>query len=531
MLFVFQMTRSPREERKHELLISVGAFAVVVIFVLLIFAAATNDHEYGCETEADRAHSLPYFRPIESKDFGTPARSPYGRIGPYNDEWRTHPFIKGITNLLCDQDTVFEGVVPAKRVSNLFWVFGQFISHSFALQNSLNGEPAVFGQTGVFAGVRPSEFVLDKQGRQQQVNLMAPYLDGSVVYGHVHSITESLRAPHGKLRVSNSPHHEGPLLPVNSTTDRFFAGDVRVNENVLLTAMHTLWHREHNHWAEKLKEENPHWTSQHVFDTARLIVIGEIQAITYREWLPLLLNSRDLDGREPCRRSSLEAVTFNEFATAAFRLGHTLVTETLEARDIITGNLDISKSLTLVQAFEQVSVGGSLWLHDIDFYLYGASLQQANNLDSKVIDELRGGMFDLVGFNLARGRNHKLASYQQLYELVTGREFSSYSQISRSRDLQEAFYDAYGDPCCTQIDPWVAIVAEDKYAGSMLGRVGSHIVAEQFDLFRNADPYFYLWDEASVPYRAQIHNTRLSDVIRRNTRISWEDLGPNVFVL
>jgi hypothetical protein len=321
------------------------------------------------------------------------------------------------------------------------------------------------------------------------------------------------------------------LLFVNETTNMFISGDVRVNENVLLTSMHTLWNREHNYWADKLASENPHWTSQHIYDMARHIVIGEIQAITYREWLPLLLGTRDLYGRQPCHNSDLKAKMFNEFSTAAFRLGHTLVTETLEARDLITGNVDQEKSLTLFEGFGQVSINGSVWKYGIDVYLYGASLQEANQLDNRIVDALTGTIFDLVAMNIARGRNHHLSSFQQLYELVTGREFTHYGQLTQSQQLQEAFEQVYGDPRYNQIDPWVAIVAEDQYGHSMLGRVGSYIVAEQFALMRDADPYFYLWDEASAYYRAQIHNTRLSDVIRRNTEISWEDLGPNVFAL
>ena len=221
----------------------------------------------------------------------------------------------------------------------------------------------------------------------------------------------------------------------------------------------------------------------------------------------------------------------NEFATAAFRMGHSMVTETLEARDLITGDVDPERTLTLLEAFDQVSVNGTIWKHGIDIYLYGASLQEANQLDNRVVDALRGTIFDLAAMNIARGRDHHLASFQQLYEMVTGREFVDYDQLTRSQELREAFYQIYDDPLENPIDPWIGIVSEDQYGHSMLGRVGSYIVAEQFALMRNADPYFYLWDEACLPYRAQIHNTRLSDVIRRNTRISWGDLGPNVFVL
>lgn len=519
-------------EKRQEGLIAAGALAFIVGVCLLIFFVTPNDHDAYCESEADRPHSLPYFRPIESRSFGgTPAGSTFTRLGPYNDDWITTPHPKEISAGICDDDIPFNDVPQHRRVTNMVWAWGQFFVHGLDSTVDLSDQPRVFVRPGEFIGIRPSQFRLDDRGRKQQINLLAPYIDASVVYGHTSQIESTIRTSGGKVRMSSSPHHDELMLPINATTNNFFSGDFRTNENVLLSSIHTIWNREHNYWARKLKEENPHWTSQHVYNMARTIVIGEMQAIHYREWLPSVLGTRDLFGREPCRRSDLKATIFNEFATAAFRLGHTLVTETLEARDMITGEVDPLKSLTLFAAFDQTSVGGSIWNHGVDTYVYGAILQEANQLDSKITNALRESIFDLPAMNIARGRNHRIASYQQLYKMVTGTDFVSYSQLSSSPDVQNAFQEIYGDARDSQIDPWVAIISEDNTQESMLGRVGSWIIAEQFARLRDADPYFYLWDEAALPYRAQIHNTRFSDVIRRTTRISWGDLPPNVFVI
>lgn len=42
----------------------------------------------------------------------------------------------------------------------------------------------------------------------------------------------------------------------------FIPGEIRVNEQLVLTCMHTLMAREHNRIAQKLAEVNPHWDDE-----------------------------------------------------------------------------------------------------------------------------------------------------------------------------------------------------------------------------------------------------------------------------
>ena len=61
------------------------------------------------------------------------------------------------------------------------------------------------------------------------------------------------------------------------------AGDVRANENIALTATHTLFAREHNRIVDAL----PRWLSEEQkFQIARRVVGAEQQFITYNEFLP-----------------------------------------------------------------------------------------------------------------------------------------------------------------------------------------------------------------------------------------------------
>ena len=67
---------------------------------------------------------------------------------------------------------------------------------------------------------------------------------------------------------------------------------MRVNEQVELTAIHTLWMREHNRVALRLHSINPQWDDERLFQESRRIVIAELQHIAYNEFLPVLLGMR-----------------------------------------------------------------------------------------------------------------------------------------------------------------------------------------------------------------------------------------------
>ena len=67
------------------------------------------------------------------------------------------------------------------------------------------------------------------------------------------------------------------------------AGDSRVNEQPGLTVMHLMFHREHNRVAKRLKQLNPNWSDEALYQEAKRIVTAEIQHITYNEWLPIIV--------------------------------------------------------------------------------------------------------------------------------------------------------------------------------------------------------------------------------------------------
>lgn len=137
---------------------------------------------------------------------------------------------------------------------------------------------------------------------REQINQLTSYIDASNVYGSSRHESEEIRdlaSQRGLLRQGIIQRTGRPLLPFatgpptecmrdenESPIPCFLAGDHRANEQLGLTAMHTVWFREHNRIATELLRLNPHWDGDTIYHEARKIVGAQMQHITYSQWLP-----------------------------------------------------------------------------------------------------------------------------------------------------------------------------------------------------------------------------------------------------
>jgi len=110
------------------------------------------------------------------------------------------------------------------------------------------------------------------------------WFDTSQVYGRSTAETLSLRTLVGGQLIMGSDNLLPNAAPYAYSVDPFLAGDYRVNFHPGLTAIQTLWAREHNNIASILQANNPTWTDEQIFQTARLIVSAEVIKIHSLEW-------------------------------------------------------------------------------------------------------------------------------------------------------------------------------------------------------------------------------------------------------
>ncbi|MEU3909964.1 peroxidase family protein [Streptomyces sp. NPDC029721] len=120
-------------------------------------------------------------------------------------------------------------------------------------------------------------------------NAASHWWDGSEVYGGDKATGMSLREPDGgaTLRLDDGFLPVGPDgLPLTGFAESWWFG---------LSAMQTLFAREHNAVCEALRREYPRLDEERVYQTARLVVSALIAKIHTVEWTPAILATEVID--------------------------------------------------------------------------------------------------------------------------------------------------------------------------------------------------------------------------------------------
>jgi hypothetical protein len=446
-----------------------------------------------------------------------------------------------------------DGTINDRNLSAFVYAWGQFIDHDMDL--TVNGSPTEafnilvpqgdesfdpLGTDTQIIGLNRSQYDLttgtSTENPRQQINSITAWIDGSMIYGSDTARAAALRTFNcGQLKTSDDnllPFNTDLLANANdahlvSDAELFLAGDVRANENIELTSLHTLFMREHNRIAASLAARNPALTDEQLYQRARQQVVAEIQAITYNEFLPALLGRGAVD-RYSGYDSSVNPGIANEFSTAAFRLGHSMLGDDVEFLD--NNGEDVRDELPLAQAFFNPDVVEETGIDPILKYL---ASDRAQEIDNQVVDGVRNflfgppgaGGFDLASLNIQRGRDHGLADYNTVRESYGLARVDEFSDITSDAQLQQTLQDLYGS--VDNIDLWVGGLAEDHVAGGSVGPLFEAIISDQFERLRDGDRFWYQ-NEFSGPQLDSLNHTRLSDIIRRNTTIT--SLQSNVFV-
>ncbi|WP_136661025.1 peroxidase family protein [Nitratireductor sp. XY-223] len=416
-------------------------------------------------------------------------------------------------------------------VSDLFWAWGQFIDHDLDLTEAGDSEafpisvptgdplfdPDGTGEATIdFFRADPVEGTGETTPRQYE-NAITAFLDASMVYGSDAETAASLRGEGGTLLL------DAQDLLVQPSENSVLAGDIRAAENVALTSLHTLFAREHNRIVDELAAADPGLSDDDLFNAARQRVEAEIQAITFNEFLPVLLGEDAITEYEGYDPNVNPGITV-EFSTAAYRFGHSLLSSQIQRLNedgsvIEAGNLELRDAY--FSPYLIAEFGG------IDPILRGLADSTAQELDVQVIEDVRSFLFgapgsgglDLASLNIQRGRDLGVAAYNDLREALGLERAQDFSDITSDADLAARLEELYGD--VDAVDAWIGGLAEDPHGSGMVGELFATVITDQFLRLRDGDPF---WSEGSeLPQREldALWDTTLADVIEANTDIEF----------
>ncbi len=357
------------------------------------------------------------------------------------DEMNEGPAARYLSNRIFNDTN--QNIFSENGVTHWGFVWGQFLDHTIGLREVGDEELLI-----AFDPDDPlEEFTTDLGGitttrsaaadgtgsdgtPREQVNTVSSYIDAWAVYGGSAERLDWLRDG----TVDGDPTNNQATLidddgylptaaartgvdaPTTDLMGRLFAdpeaavisGDVRVNENIGLTATHTLFLREHNRIVALLPDDLDEETA---FEIARRVVAAEQQYITYTEFLPAM--GVDLD-EYAGYDSTVDPSISNEFATVGYR-AHSQIHGEFEAEipldqldegtlaslrdqgievevDQVAGVADVAIPLN-------VAFGNPALLQDIGLgnFLTGLTSEAAYANDGQIDNQLRSVLFQIPG--------------------------------------------------------------------------------------------------------------------------------------
>ncbi len=354
---------------------------------------------------------------------------------------------------------------------------------------------------------------------REQISVTIPAFNSSNVYGSDPETAAAVRSLDGTGRLHVGPDGGLPRLP----SGRALAGDPRADENIVLESLHVLFRDEHNrlarHVAAACAAQGLDCGEEEIFRLAANLNTAVQQKIFWRDYLPALL------GDDPARLLPPAAAEFdipavlNEATTAALRFGHSQVPETVLA--IVADGT--RHEVPLTDCFFASDCLGDLPASAI---LHGARVQPAEAFDGVVTPALAEGLLlgpgqpapeGLLGINLARGRDHGLASFETICASL------GYADCA----VPDHVAALYGG---ADTDALVGFLTEPRSPDTHLGPVTSGLLALQFDLIRRHDPNFYdlpgMFDPETL---AWIEGRSFADLLAETAGLPRSLLGADLF--
>lgn len=428
-----------------------------------------------------------------------------------------------------------QGATYSDRYTHLVMAFGQLIDHDLALTPDARGangsllvccgtsnetSPACYpvnvSSDDSFYGplsVPCINFVRSSgcsdcggvMHERRFVNQQSAFLDASHVYGTNQVEHEALRnsearelmllAGKGLLPPSVTPDRDGCSDPATASFC-FRAGDGRVNQQPAIAVLQILYARQHNRVARELRNLNPDWDPETVYQEARRVIVAQHQHIIYNEYLPVVLGRRyrhapGLRSRYDARRDPSVLV---EFATAAFRFGHGMVDHfSLVDEQFRATVYSLADHYFLVDDLHEMGT--------VDRLIRGLALQRARVPGPSLAEAVRVHLYrnatsqaglDLASLNIQRGRDHAMPGYSFWLRRCLGRRVHDFEDLYAFMEPHRAqlLAELYEHP--EDVDLWVGgLMERPVQPGALVGPTFACIIGRQFRAFQEGDRFFY----------------------------------------
>ncbi|XP_037665025.1 lactoperoxidase isoform X2 [Choloepus didactylus] len=390
---------------------------------------------------------------------------------------------------------------------------------------------------------------------RQQINALTSFLDASFMYGSEPSLANRLRnlsSPLGLMAINQEVSDHGlPYLPFDSkkpspcefinTTAKvpcFLAGDSRASEQLLLATSHTLFLREHNRLARKLKRLNPQWDGEQLYQEARKILGAFVQIITFRDYLPIVLGD-EMQKWIPLYQGYSESVDprISNVFTFAFCFGHLEVPPAVFRLDENYQPWGPEPELPLHALFfntwRMVKDGG------IDPLVRGLLAKKSKLMiqNKMMTGELRNKLFqpthkihgfDLAAVNIQRCRDHGQPGYNSwrgFCDLSQPQTKEELGAVLQNPKLAEKLLELYRTPA--NIDIWMGGIAEPLVSGGRVGPLLACLLGKQFQQTRDGDRFW--WENPGVftkKQRDSLKRVSFSRLVCDNTHITKVPRNP-----
>lgn len=346
-------------------------------------------------------------------------------------------------------------------------------------------------------------------GHGRQISEVTHFIDGSMIYGSSKQEADQLRAHQGgrlKSLVHKHAHNElppldEPLMCTSAAKACFKAGDTRINQVLTLVALHTLFLREHNRIARKMEKINPHWSDDILFHETRRIVAAEFQHIIYNEYLPKVVGPDFIEmydlhtskGFSKFYNSKKNPALTSEFATAAFRFGHSTV----------PGQLELPKAVINIHEtfFNPSAITEPKFFDELFHGIMQQPMQKVDDMFTHSLTRLLNpeeghpyGM-DLAAINIQRAKDHAVRPYNhylQLNKRKVKRAFEEFGPVHGPKLAK-----LYASP--DDVDLYVGGILEKPVKGGVVGQTFAEIISDQFVRLKEGDRYFYSNSRKSNP--------------------------------